>query len=127
MAEAEEPVNAADESAGFLLGEFSVGVHHGAGGEALVFEVVLVTAGFPFGEVVFVDGIGQRSGARAGKLADNVGVREAIIEHAIDLVANEDGKASDFALAASGCKMRAWQRLVTGDLGGSVGVRGQLV
>jgi hypothetical protein len=84
----------------------------------LVFEVVLVTAGFPFGEVVLGDLVGQGRGMGVGEFFDDLGIAEAVIEQEIDLVTNEFGEAGDFAATFSTGEAGPGRQL-----GGGYGVR----
>ena len=67
----------------------------------LVFEPVLVTAVFPIGEVVFGDSAEEGRSARGLEFLDDTMVRDAVLNHEIELFADLDGEAGDFAGAAA--------------------------
>ncbi len=64
----------------------------------LIFEPLLMAAFFPLGDM-----IGFEVLAGFAEALDNVGVRDAIEEPVVDLVADGFGEASDFAIGAARC------------------------
>jgi hypothetical protein len=72
-----------------------LGLSSGAVVDGLGLEVILKTTETPIAEVVFVEVL-----ASWAKLLDDDFVRKAVIDHAVDLLAEGEGQASDFAVAA---------------------------
>ena len=83
-----EAVGVAEEvGGGFGLGACVVG-------EELGLEVILVAAEAPIAEVIFVEV--SAGGAEGG---DDLLIRDAVVEHEVNLVAQGGGQACDFAVA----------------------------
>ena len=74
-------------------GEFHLGFSAGDG--ALVFEIILVTALGPIGNVLGVEAF-----PCLAEFIDDDAIRQAIIEHAVEHVASFFGQARDFAVPA---------------------------
>ena len=102
-----EELNGCELIAGFMdfagvqIARFLKDVHSSFGlgfdlfDQCLDFEIILVAALFPIGEVLGIESL-----AGFAQLVDDDRVREAVIEHVIDHVASFFGQARDFAVTA---------------------------
>ena len=66
----------------------------------LVSQVALIALGVPAGDVHFGDGVRERRVGGGLEFFDDEAVREAVIEHVVDLVAENFWELGDFAVAA---------------------------